>query len=153
MYALYNAAIAFDKFTKKISNIVWNIFVCADADKNSMDTLITTKFCALFCSHKTVDWKSLTFHHRIFKIVLGFFVPSLITYFAFGSISFGFNSNRANLFDVTIIPYWHTMRDMVVCIDKLSSDNNSTSKGSKPVHFVFIGDSRIRQHFLNFFKV
>jgi hypothetical protein len=85
----------------------------------------------------------------ILRITLGFVVAAcflLAHYYYFGE-----NANSSS--DVHT-PDWHTMRDMVVCIDKLSSDKNSTySNERKPVHFVFIGDSRIRQHFLNFFKV
>lgn len=115
-----------------------------------MDRLIT-KFCASFCFYETDNWASLTFLSGNLKIALGFVVASLLTCFTLASYFYE-NASRANLSDV-ITSDWYTVRDMVVCIDNLSSDNNSTSNESKPVHFVFIGDSRIRQHFLNFFKV
>jgi hypothetical protein len=70
---------------------------------------------------------------------------------------FGANANSSDVF-VTHNIEWHTRRDLAVCIDKLSSSTDKISSspfnGKKSaVHLVFIGDSRIRQHFLNFFKV
>ena len=40
---------------------------------------------------------------------------------------------------------WYTIKDAVNCLTE--------SKTAKKLHFAFIGDSRIRQQFLNFLKV
>ena len=75
---------------------------------------------------------------------------------------FGANNENSSDVFVTHNIEWHTRRDLAVCIDKLSSSSTSSAEkiSSNPfngkksaVHLVFIGDSRIRQHFLNFFKV
>ncbi len=112
---------------------------------------IISKFCAPLFSYHVWIISLRSFCSCFLKIAFGLFIiaSGLITYFAF--LTF-FNGENTNPSDVTT-PDWHTMRDMVVCIDRLSSDNDSSSDERKPVHFVFIGDSRIRQHFLNFFKV
>jgi hypothetical protein len=51
---------------------------------------------------------------------------------------------------------WRTTRNVVANLDSVPAtyrfcDNKQNSKYK--MHFVFIGDSRIRQHFLNFLKV
>jgi hypothetical protein len=54
---------------------------------------------------------------------------------------------------------WKTIRTLVEILDTKNSENNKNCiEGDncleeKNTHFVFIGDSRIRQHFLNIIKV
>ena len=47
-------------------------------------------------------------------------------------------------------PYFlnfYTQKEVVQCLDNISCD------GKQQLHFSFVGDSRIRQHYLNFLKV
>jgi hypothetical protein len=53
---------------------------------------------------------------------------------------------------------WQTFKNIFVNLNVTSLiERNSNEKEiflqNKPIHFVFIGDSRIRQHFLNVLKV
>ena len=43
--------------------------------------------------------------------------------------------------------------DSVRCFDYLLTPETSLSASKRNLHFAFIGDSRIRQHFINFLKV
>ena len=45
--------------------------------------------------------------------------------------------------------HFYAQRDLVQCLDNISGND----AGQKQLHFAFIGDSRIRQHYLNFLKV
>ena len=97
------------------------------------------------------DAKNCRFFSRFLKISIGLTNAVAIVFFVLITSSyFGKNVNASTV----TTSNWHTRGDMVKCIDKLSDgENRNTSRERKFVHFVFIGDSRIRQHFLNFFKV
>jgi hypothetical protein len=51
---------------------------------------------------------------------------------------------------------WYGKRDTAECLDAISGGrmmDGNTASPRKFLHFVFLGDSRIRQHFYNFLKV
>jgi hypothetical protein len=122
------------------------IYNSINAAKKFMDNskFICPAFLFLRC-------EELHIFSQFFKMSIGFINVVAIVYFVLiASSYFGKNVNSSTV----TTPNWHTRGDMVMCIDKLSNgENRSTLRERKFVHFVFIGDSRIRQHFLNFFKV
>jgi hypothetical protein len=56
----------------------------------------------------------------------------------------------------TLSHHHFTPKDIVSCFDDRLRNNNNSNRvvdDEKWLHFAFIGDSRIRQHFYNFLKV
>ena len=49
--------------------------------------------------------------------------------------------------------FQYTVKRTVQCIDTLKRYSMSLNNNRRNIHFVFLGDSRIRQQFLNFLKV